>query len=204
MAGPTVLQIKRTTITGRVPNTTVTTNSQYINTGELALNLTDQKMFTSNGTVYFEIGSNTTNQNVTNNFNVGTAFIANTSGVYSNVGFSITQNNQRLTFATVNAAAYSYFIQQNDDNFVFYTTNGLYGARAVWSIYANSSTSNLNFSVRTVHSGGLSIPSGVTILDSTGSQGTAGQVLTSNGAGNVYWSSASNQASALRIVSLRL
>jgi hypothetical protein len=44
------LQIKRTTVSGRTPNTTNSGNSQYISTGELALNLADSKLFTSDGT----------------------------------------------------------------------------------------------------------------------------------------------------------
>ena len=55
----TRIQIKRTSTTGRTPNTTSSGNSQYINTGELALNLTDRKLFCSDGTnPAFEIGSN--------------------------------------------------------------------------------------------------------------------------------------------------
>jgi len=119
---------------------------------------------------------------------VGSGFVANTTVLNTNTDLSLTVNNKQLRFATLNATAYSYFINQNDDNFVFYTTNTAYGARPVFSIYANSITSNLNFSVRTVHSGGLQIPTGVTLIDSTGSQGTVGQVLTSNGVSNVYWS----------------
>jgi hypothetical protein len=44
------LQIKRTTVAGRTPNTTNSGNSQYISTGELALNLADGKLYTSDGT----------------------------------------------------------------------------------------------------------------------------------------------------------
>ena len=68
-----LIYVKRTSVSGRTPNTTgsYATNSQYIATGELALNLPDQKLFTSNGTTYFEIGSNVVNQNVTNNITVG-------------------------------------------------------------------------------------------------------------------------------------
>ena len=59
------IQVKRTTITGRTPNTTNSGNTHFIDTGELALNLTDGKMFSSNGTVYFEVGANLANQTVT-------------------------------------------------------------------------------------------------------------------------------------------
>ena len=104
-------------------------------------------------------------------------------------------NAKSLNFQTVNTSTYVSFIQQNDDNFVMYSTNTAYGQRAIWSIFANSITSNMSFSVRTVHNGGLTIPSGATLFDSTGVQGTAGQVLTSNGTGNVYWSTVSSGAS---------
>jgi hypothetical protein len=88
-------------------------------------------------------------------------------------------NDTQLRFKTVNTAAYSYFVQQNDDNFVFYTTNASYGARAIWSTFANSSTSNFD------------IAAPIKINDkvfANGVVGTAGQVLTTNTTG-VYWSS---------------
>jgi hypothetical protein len=99
-------------------------------------------------------------------------------------------NDKSLRWQTVNTSAYAAMRAQGDDNFVFYTTNTAYGERAVFSIFANSITSNLSFAVRTQHAGGLYIPPGTTLIDSTGSQGAAGYVLTSNGSGNVYWTSA--------------
>ena len=62
-------QVKRTTVTGRTPNTTNSGTTHFIDTGELALNLTDGKMFSSNGTVYFEVGANLANQAVTGTVN---------------------------------------------------------------------------------------------------------------------------------------
>ena len=64
-------QIKRTTVSGNLPNTTVSTNTSYILPGELALNLSDFKMVSSNGSTTFEIGSNVTTQTITNQINVG-------------------------------------------------------------------------------------------------------------------------------------
>lgn len=55
----TKIAIKRTSVTGRTPNTSV------IDTGELALNLTDRKLFSSNGSVVFEIGANLSSLSVT-------------------------------------------------------------------------------------------------------------------------------------------
>ena len=180
------------------PNVGFTTIS-FLFTG----NTTTSPTITLANTGAFTIGNNSTTQttsviavanslsNVTItpiSISVGTGIIANTSVLNTNTNLSLTVNDKQLRFATLNASACSYFVQQSDDNFVFYTTNTNYQSRAVFSIYANSITSNLNFAVRANFDGGLRIPSGQTLLDSTGSQGTVGQVLTSNGVGNVYWS----------------
>ncbi|NBX49731.1 hypothetical protein EBT25_07280 [bacterium] len=58
-------QIKRTTITGRTANTTDSGNTSFIDAGELAINLTDGKLFSSNGTASFEIGANLSSLSVT-------------------------------------------------------------------------------------------------------------------------------------------
>jgi len=65
-------QIKRTTTTGRTPNTTSSGNTTYIAAGELAINLTDDKLFSSDGTNLIEIGSNLTSLSVTGNVGIGT------------------------------------------------------------------------------------------------------------------------------------
>ena len=67
-----IIQIKRTAVTGRTPNTTNSANGGYIDTGELALNLTDGKMFSSDGTNSFEVGANLSNLSVSGNTNVTT------------------------------------------------------------------------------------------------------------------------------------
>ena len=51
-------QLKRTSVSGRTPNTTNSSNSSFIDAGELAVNLADRKLFSSNGTASFEVGSN--------------------------------------------------------------------------------------------------------------------------------------------------
>jgi len=66
------VQVKRTSTTGRTPNTTASyaTNSQYISAGELALNMTDGILYTSDGTNLIEMGSNNTNQRITNSLTI--------------------------------------------------------------------------------------------------------------------------------------
>lgn len=54
----TVIQMKRTSVAGRTPNTTNVANTSYIGAGELAINLPDGKLFSSNGSTLIEIGTN--------------------------------------------------------------------------------------------------------------------------------------------------
>lgn len=57
-----VFKVKRTSTSGRTPNTTgsYSTNSQYIAAGEFALNMTDGILYSSNGSAVIEIGANNT------------------------------------------------------------------------------------------------------------------------------------------------
>jgi hypothetical protein len=50
----------------------------------------------------------------------------------------------------------------------------------------------LSINGTTYHGGNVKIGTGISLIDSTGVQGSIGQVLTSNGSGNVYWSSAAS------------
>lgn len=239
----TRFQAKRTSTSGLLPNTTNSGNLSYIAAGEFAVNLTDKKVLSSNGTLTFEVGANLTSLSVGSAFTanslgayhtgtvnaasltVGTSFIGNTTGAYhtgtmnaasltvgtafvanstqvsvlassftvnstivqTNDDFRFNVNNKALQFATVNASAYARFTQQSDDNFVFYTTNTTYGDRAVWSIFANSITSNLNFSVPVNFTSNVGI--GTVSLTANGTTGSAGQVLHSNGTAT-YWATA--------------
>jgi len=270
----TVLQIRRSSVTGRIPNTTSSSNTQYINQGELALNMADFKMFSSNGTVSFEIGSNVATQYIGNSSSAG--LISNSTGIYSplivtnvisigvgNVvssGTTTTLNQNSPSVIRVTGTSTqtvklpdlttipvgTYYIIDNDSTsnvtiqdsaggplgtgapgmagyiysmanssatgnwggyaFVpggaIWGTSGLYytGYLAVSNGTSNTFVvNNTNFSVNvaTTLSNTVTISNsvifsiGAKITDSTGSQGTAGQVLTSNGSGNVYWSTVS-------------
>ncbi len=156
------IQVKRTNVSGRTANVTSAGNAQYIDAGEFALNMADGILYTSNGSSLITVGANLVNQRVTNSFTI--------------------DSNKGLRFQTVNTSAAAYFIQQNDDNFVFYSTNTTYGARAVYSIFANSNSSEFSFAAP------VRFNANVTALTANGSLGVAGQVLTSNGS-TVYWSS---------------
>ena len=91
------IQVKRTSTSGRTPNTTNSGNSQYIAAGEFALNMADGILYSSNGSASIEIGANNTNQNVTGNLTVK-AIIANNS--IGAEGQTLTSNGSAVYWAT--------------------------------------------------------------------------------------------------------
>ena len=162
------IQVKRTNVAGRTANVTNAGNTQYIDAGEFALNMADQILYTSNGSTLITVGANLVNQRITNSVSI--------------------DNNKNIRFQTVNTAAYVGMRQQNDDNFVFYSTNTAYGERAIWSVFANSITSAFSVSSPTIFNANVNL--GQVALTVNNSTGSAGQVLTTNGS-STYWSTVS-------------
>jgi len=64
------VQVKRTSVAGRTPNTTNAGNVQYIAAGEFALNMTDQLLVTSDGTNLIYVGANQIIQRFFNSFTI--------------------------------------------------------------------------------------------------------------------------------------
>jgi len=158
------IQIKRTTVSGRTANTTNASNAAFIDKGELAVNLADRKIFSSDAAnTLFEVGSNLTSLSVTSSVTL--------------------DNDVSLRFKTLSGNSVG-FRQQSDDNFVFFTSNTAGGERPVFAIYANTLSSNLSVLVPTVFNTNVYVNN----LVANGSLGTNSQVLTSNGS-QVYWSS---------------
>jgi hypothetical protein len=93
-------QIKRTTVSGRTPNTTNSGNTHFIDTGELALNLTDGKMFSSNGSVYFEIGANLENISIASNATFGSSGKIIANGSFGTDGQVLSSNGTTMYWAT--------------------------------------------------------------------------------------------------------
>lgn len=65
----TTFQLRRSSVAGKVPNTST------LSIGELGLNLTDQILYSSNGTGVFELGANVTNQTVKTSLLVGNSTV---------------------------------------------------------------------------------------------------------------------------------
>lgn len=113
-----LFQIKRTTVSGRVPTTT------NLNTGELAINLTDRIMYSSDGTEVFEIGANSTNIEVSGNATIN-AIIAN--GSIGTPGQVLTTDGTKIYWASV--AGNIQFVNQHflgDGTTTTYTITGGY------------------------------------------------------------------------------
>jgi hypothetical protein len=68
----TVFKLRRSSVAGKVPTTS------DITIGELALNLTDRRLYSSDGSNTWEIGANNTNVNVSNTLSVANTVFLNT------------------------------------------------------------------------------------------------------------------------------
>ena len=127
---------KRTSTSGLLPNTTNSANSAYIAAGELAVNLTDFKVLTSNGSSPFEVGANLNSLyvgtgNVTINataLKLGTAtLVANGSNGTS--GQVLTSNGTATYWSTAgggsfsNGTAYTWSAEQTFNANVLLTGN---------------------------------------------------------------------------------
>jgi hypothetical protein len=88
-----LIQIKRTSVPGRAANTSTLTNP-----GELALNMADGILYSTNGSVVFEIGANNTNAEVTGNLTVNVIIANGSSGTPGQV---LTTNSSGVYWSTV-------------------------------------------------------------------------------------------------------
>ncbi len=101
----TLIQVKRSSNTGVTPNTTNSGNSSYIAAGELAINLPDGRMFSSNGSTLIEVGANLTSLNVVGNINsngmltVLSTLKAGANTFFANSSVVKITTNDTLTFA---------------------------------------------------------------------------------------------------------
>ena len=89
------IRIKRSSVAGKIPNTT------NISTGELALNLADKRLFSSNGSSTFELGSNPDSLSVgTGGFTIANGSIVFPTSDGTNGQVLQTDGNGNLSFAT--------------------------------------------------------------------------------------------------------
>lgn len=157
----------------------------YWSNGLTASSLTANSVAITTGTV--TVGNSTVNTDIGNNY----ISVGNNIG-YSNIYSGYIYLGNTVSNATINATIYT-GTANNANNL-----GGVAAAFYVQNTDSRTLSGNLNFtgansyfSGKVTHNANIVINTGVSIIDSTGAQGTAGQVLTSNGAGNVYWSTVS-------------
>lgn len=202
-------QVKRTTVSGRTPNTTSSGNSRFIDTGELALNLPDGKLFSSNGSVYFEIGANLASSNIAGDISIGgnASFINGTSNAvlrynYLQLMTAPVGGNTKNTYITSNEititsnVGLSSFarLRSTGTGLRFESANLNSGSGAIYLTTDGATTNTVLFSAAGVTNATVEFVTDVKFTGgvvANGSYGSAGQQLVSNGT-SVYWSSNSS------------
>ena len=154
-----VFQVKRTSTAGRTPNTTgsYATNTQYIAAGEFALNMADQILYTSNGSVLITVGANLVNQNVSNTLTVK-AISAN--GGNGSSGQVLTTNGTGTYWSTVSGGGGSSGTGTGNGTDTVFFING----QTVNTNYTTSATQNY------LSAGPVTVNTGVTVTITTGSR----------------------------------
>ena len=207
MANNTI-QVKRSSTAGRQPNTTNSANSQYINPGELALNMTDQILYTSDGTNLITVGANTVNHNVTGNLIVKAIVANNSLGTANQV---LTTNGTGVYWSTVSgggggsvnvAAQYTWTNTQTFTNTITYSGNVVLQGSLSANGNVGSAGQVLSSNGSVVYwanstGGGFTNGQSISVnnfsitgaFSANGANGTAGQILVSNSSGGPYWTS---------------
>ena len=138
------IQVKRTSVSGRLPNTTSSGNSSFIDAGELALNLTDGILYSSNGSSIIPIGANNVNINVSGNLTV-TSVVAN--GSLGSNGQVLTSNGSSVYWANSTGSGSvdvnAQYVWTNTQTFTnTITFNATINGTANNSLYLNGTAAN--------------------------------------------------------------
>jgi len=172
-----LIQIKRTSVSGRAANTNTLPNP-----GELALNMADGILYSTNGSFVFEIGANNTLVNVTNSISVGDLTI-NTSAFAGN-----NYNNPALFVPNKSDPYWSFGSFANSSDFFMQTR--FWGGGDTHHGFRIFDTNGNTVPFKVDGTGSVYINK----LTANGSLGNTGQVLTSNGS-TIYWADATGGGS---------
>ena len=190
MAANTTFRLKRSSVAGKTP-TTVT-----LSTGELALNLTDKKLYSSDGSNIFEPAGNVSSLYIGNSVSY---IAANSTNIVANNGLTINQTDAtEYLILKVNGHETKF-----NPSGGFEASGSMYGGTygsnlldvsqaaslkiqgGLYGVDIKSSPDRVNYKTWNFGTDGLlTLPGGI---NANGSNGSAGQVLTSNGT-STYWS----------------
>ena len=178
--------INSTAFSGTVLNAN---NANYLGTVAAANYINNTGNYTLSGNLNFTGANNT----------FGTMLAI--GAVPGAVGNSVSANTTTIlignstVYTTINATAFSgTVLNANNTNYLgtvaaanYLTNTGNFTV----SGNLNFTGANSYFSGKTTYAANLVLAAGISVIDSTGSQGASNQVLTSNGSGNVYWATVS-------------
>jgi hypothetical protein len=176
------VQVKRTSTTGRTPNTTASyaTNSQYISAGELALNMTDGILYSSNGSALITVGANNVNVNVSNTL---TTYALRAGGSLGTVGQILVSNGTAINWETYPSTNELFVSKSGSD-----TNNGT-NNRPFLTIKAalNVATSGTTVFIDNgdyTENNPLTVPAGVAVV---GNSLRGVNVIAQNPTSDVFW-----------------
>ena len=118
-----LIQVKRTSVSGRAANSTTLPNP-----GELALNMTDGILYSTNGSVVFEIGANNTNARVSNTLTINALSANGTLGTTGQALFTngtVAYWNATPTISLNTALQYTWSNTHTFTGDVFYANSSL-------------------------------------------------------------------------------
>ena len=99
------IQVKRTSISGRTPNTTNVANGSFIDAGELAINMADGVLYSSDGTNLITVGANVISSAIGNLILTGGIYA---NGSYGFPSYVLTSNGSGVYWATAGGGGQPY------------------------------------------------------------------------------------------------
>lgn len=192
----TVFKLRRSSVAGKQPNTST------LAIGELALNLTDRKLYSSDGTNVWETGANLSTLSVSTNTNVNNVIFSGliyANGSPGTTGQVLTSNSTGIYWSSASGGGgalplYKQFT--GDGSTTIFTVVGGYTPNYI-SVYLNgvllrngtevdvSSGSNVVISPAPPNSSLIDVV-GVSALYSTGVNMMVSQQFTANGSANTF------------------
>jgi hypothetical protein len=153
---PTRFRVKRSTVSGITPTT------GDIASGELAINLPDRKLFTSNGTAVYELGSNLTNLAVSGNVTIGS-----TGDIVFTPGAGISANGSLGTASQVlssNGSSVYWAASTSSSSFVRQTFTANSTVNTIFTVTGGYTVNYLD-----VYKNGVKLVNGVNVTVNDGS-----------------------------------
>jgi len=143
------IQVKRTNIRGRLPNTTNSSNSSYIAAGEFALNMYDRQLYTSDGTNLITIGSSGGSLTLSDSLRIGdiaTDLLAInstavfTGNLYTNTTINTTSISVQNSSSNSSLSPSTIYVGNNAANIAIDVTGGI---KTISLVSANISTTGI-------------------------------------------------------------